>query len=61
MRSWAWTVVAIHAMRNALCPALSLRQLVEATAAETLDIPERRARRPQLHMLHDLLGGWILG
>ena len=60
-RSWAWTVVAVAAFRHALCPALSLARLAEATAAGTIDIRERRVRRTQAATLRDLLKHWILG
>ena len=60
-RRWTWTVVAIHALRQALCPALTLGQLTAATTSGALDIRERRKRLPQILQLRHILREWVLG
>gem|GEM_PF-5472882 len=60
-RPWAWTVVAIHALRYALCPALTLRQLSAATTSGALNTRERRTRLPQILRLREILRKWVLG
>ena len=60
-RSWAWTVVAIHALRHALCPALTLGQLSAATTSGALNTRERRKRVPQRLRLREILRAWVLG
>jgi len=61
---WRWTVVLVHAMRQALCPSPGLLALIEATATgelqKTLDDAKRK-RVSQSVTLRELLKDWILG
>lgn len=54
--------MAIATLRQVLCPALTIRELLEATSQGRLLLGEsKRSRRLQRDTLSELLQGWILG